>query len=140
GKVTLGLSFVARSGMPRNYMSGLIPNAGYQIVYLLPRGSAGRTPPITQLDAHLAYAQKLQQHLTLEAFIDLFNIFDQQTPTQTDDNYTYDAAAPIVNGTKTDLAFAKNAFGQPVLKNANFGHAIFYQAPFYSRMGLRLVF
>jgi hypothetical protein len=140
GKVTLGLSFVARSGMPRNYMSGLIPNAGYQIVYLLPRGSAGRTPPITQLDAHLSYAQKLQQHLTLEAFIDLFNVFDQQTTTQTDDNYTYDAAAPIVNGTKSDLLFAKNTNGQPVQKNANFGHAISYQAPFYSRLGLRLMF
>jgi hypothetical protein len=140
GKVTLGLSFVARSGMPRNYMSGLIPNAGYQIVFLLPRSSAGRTPAITQLDAHLSYAQKLQEHLTLEAFMDFFNVFDQQATAQTDDNYTYDAVAPIVNGTKSDLAFAKNAFGGPINKNANFGHPISYQAPFYSRLGLRLLF
>ena len=28
----------------------------------------------------------------------------------------------------------------PVAKNANFGHAISYQAPFYSRLGLRLMF
>jgi hypothetical protein len=140
GRVTLGLSFLARSGMPRNYMSNLIPGANYQIVYLLPRGSAGRTPAITQLDAHLSYAQKVRENLTLEAFIDLFNIFDQQTTMMTDDNYTYDATAPIENGTKADLAFAKNAFGSPVAKNANFGHPISYQAPFYSRLGLRLLF
>jgi hypothetical protein len=140
GKLTLGLSFVARSGMPRNYMSNLIPGANYQIVYLLPRGSAGRTPAITQLDAHISYAQKVRQNLTLEAFIDLFNVFDQQATMMTDDNYTYDAVAPIENGTKDDLKFAKNAFGGPIAKNANFGRPISYQAPFYSRLGLRLMF
>ena len=72
--------------------------------------------------------------------MDFFNVFDQQATAQTDDNYTYDAVAPIVNGTKSDLAFAKNAFGGPINKNANFGHPISYQAPFYSRLGLRLLF
>jgi hypothetical protein len=140
GAVTLGLSFTGRSGMPRNYMSNLIPGTNNQIVFLLPRGSAGTTPWVTQFDAHVAYQQQLQHHLKLEGFIDFFNIFDQQATTMTDDNYTYDAAAPIENGTKSDLAFAKNAFGQPVTKNANFGRPISYQAPFYSRMGLRLMF
>ena len=140
GKLTFGLSFVGRSGMPRNYMSNLYPGQNYQIVYLLPRGSAGRTPTITQLDAHISYAQKIQANVTLEAFIDLFNVFDERTTMMTDDNYTYDAVAPIENGTKSDLLFAKNAFGAPVAKNANFGRAIAYQAPFYSRLGLRLMF
>jgi hypothetical protein len=58
----------------------------------------------------------------------------------TDDNYTYDAVAPIQNGTANDLKFAKNVSGQPVAKNANFGRPISYQAPFYSRLGLRLMF
>ena len=42
GTSPLGLSFSARSGMPRNYMSALVPNQ--QLVFLLPRGSGGRTP------------------------------------------------------------------------------------------------
>jgi hypothetical protein len=140
GKVTFGLSFLARSGMPRNYMSNLVPNQPYQIVFLLPRGSAGRTPTITQLDGHIAYSQKVQKDVTLEAYVDLFNLFDQQATLQTDDNYTYDAVAPILNGTAKDLAFAKNSLGGPVAKNANFGRAVSYQAPFYSRLGLRLTF
>ena len=140
GKVTFGLSFVARSGMPRNYISNLIPGTTNQIVFLLPRGSAGRTPAVTQLDGHVSYAQKLDKSVTLEAYVDLFNIFDEQATLQTDDNYTFDAVAPIANGTAQDLKFAKNIFGQTVTKNANFGQPIAYQSPFYTRLGLRLMF
>ncbi len=140
GTVTLGLSFVARSGMPRNYISNLLPGQNYQIVDLLPRGSAGRTPWVTQLDSHISYEQKIRKNLRLMAFVDLFNVFDQQAALQQDDNYTYDAAAPIVNGTPTDLKYAKNASGQPITKNPNFGQPVVYQTPFYTRMGMRLMF
>jgi hypothetical protein len=140
GKITLGLSFFARSGMPRNYMSNLVPNTTNQIVFLLPRGSAGRTPAVTQFDGHIAYSQKLQEKMTLEAYVDLFNIFDQQAALQTDDNWTFDAVAPIVGGTSKDLAYAKSAVGGPATPNKNFGRPIVYQAPFYSRLGLRLMF
>ena len=52
--------------------------------------------------------------MNLEAFIDLFNIFNQQATMLTDDNYTYDLAPSIVNGTPTDLKFAKNIAGAPI--------------------------
>ena len=109
-------------------------------MFLLPRGDAGRTPAVWQFDGHIAYTQKVEKNVTLEAYIDLFNIFDQQSIVQTDDNYTFDAVAPIQNGTAKDLAFAKNVSGAPLTKNANFGNGIAYQAPFYSRFGLRLMF
>ncbi|HSZ83794.1 MAG TPA: TonB-dependent receptor, partial [Polyangia bacterium] len=140
GTITLGLSFVARSGMPRNYISNLFQNSNYQIVDLLPRGSAGRTPWVTQLDSHISYEQHIRKNLRLQAFIDLFNVFDQQAAIQQDDNYTYDAAAPIVNGTATDLKYAKNASGAPIVKNPNFGQPVVYQTPFYTRLGMRLMF
>ncbi len=138
GKVTFGLSFSGRSGMPKNYISQLI--GGNQLVYMLPRGSGGRTPAIWQFDGHLAYNQKVQKDVSLEAYVDLFNIFDQQAALVADDNYTYDLAAPIVNGSVSDLKYAKNAFGQPITVNKNFGRPIVYQAPFYTRLGLRLLF
>jgi hypothetical protein len=140
GKITFGLSFFARSGMPRNYISGLTPGGLNQIVFLLPRGTAGRTPAETQFDGHIAYAQKMKHDLTLEAYVDLFNLFDQQATLTTDDNYTFDPVAPIQNGTSKDLAYAKSATGGPATPNKNFGHATSYQAPFYSRLGLRLMF
>ncbi|HVZ71585.1 MAG TPA: TonB-dependent receptor [Polyangia bacterium] len=140
GKVTFGLSFVGRSGMPRSYVGNLVPGTQNQIVYVLPRGTAGRTPWMTQFDGHVGYQQKLEKGVTMEAYVDLFNIFNEQASLQADDNYTFDAVAPIENGTAKDLLFAKNVNGDPIAKNANFGHPIAYQAPFYTRLGLRLMF
>jgi Carboxypeptidase regulatory-like domain/TonB-dependent Receptor Plug Domain len=140
GRFTLGLSFTGRSGMPRNYVGDLIPGQPFQIVMLLPRGSAGRTPTVTELDGKIAYGRPLSAKMRLEGFIDLFNIFNQQTPILEDDNYTYDAAPPIVNGTAQDLKFAKNNAGAPISKNPNFGQPLAYQTPFNARLGLRLTF
>jgi hypothetical protein len=140
GKVTLGLSFLARSGMPRSYIGNLNPFATFQVIYILPRGTAGRTPMLTQLDAHISYAQKIQKNLTLEGFVDLFNVLDEKASLQADDNYTFNAVAPIVNGTSKDLTFAKQWDGTTIVKNPNFGRPIAYQPPFYTRLGVRLLF
>jgi hypothetical protein len=140
GHFTFGLSFSARSGTPRNYIGNLIPGNPYQIVLLLPRGDAGRTPTVTQLNGKIAYGRPLGPKMTLEGFIDLFNIFNQQTAIITDDNYTFEAVPPIVNGTTQDLKFAKNGAGAPIGKNPNFGQPLAYQDPFSARLGLRLSF
>jgi Carboxypeptidase regulatory-like domain/TonB-dependent Receptor Plug Domain len=140
GQITAGLSFFAQSGMPRNYMSGVVP--GQQINYLLPRGSAGRTPWTTQFDARLSYGRPLSPTVSLEAFLNLFNLFNQQTAQLEDDNYTFAWAGPVVNGTAKDLKFAKDIFGNSVesQKNPNFGRPTQYQLPFHGQMGLRLTF
>ncbi len=140
GKFVFGLAFTARSGQPRNYIGNLLPGSPYQLVFLLPRGEAGRTPTVTQLDAKIAYSRPLGPRMNLEAFIDLFNILNQQTTLQTDDNYTFQAAPPIVNGTAQDLKYAKDVTGAPLAKNPNFGQPIAYQMPFNARLGLRLNF
>ena len=140
GLVTFGLSFTAQSGTPRNYYGNLLPGQAYQIVLLLPRGDGGRTPAVTQFNGKLAYARPLGTKMTLEGFLDLFNLFNQQTAILTDDNYTFDAAPPIVNGTQQDLKFAKTAGGGPITKNPNFGQPLAYQDPFSARLGLRLTF
>ncbi len=140
GKFVFGLAFTARSGQPRNYMGNLVPGSPYQLVFLLPRGDAGRTPTVTQLDAKIGYSRPLGRKMSLEAFIDLFNILNQQTTLQTDDNYTFQAAPPIVNGSAQDLKYAKDVTGAPLAKNPNFGQPIAYQMPFNARLGLRLTF
>jgi len=65
---------------------------------------------------------------------------NQQTVVMTDDNYTYSWAGPIVNGTPSDLKYAKDISGAPIQKNPNYGHALLYQRPFNGRFGLRLTF
>ncbi len=78
--------------------------------------------------------------MNLEGFIDLFNIFNQQTAILTDDNYTFDAAAPIVNGTHAGPEVRQERGRRPLTKNPNFGQPLAYQDPFSARLGLRLTF
>ncbi len=73
GLLTFGVSFTAQSGMPRNYIGNLQPGSAYQIVMLLPRGDAGRTPTVSQFNGKIAYARPLGPKMTLEGFLDLFN-------------------------------------------------------------------
>ncbi|MDX2018613.1 MAG: TonB-dependent receptor [Deltaproteobacteria bacterium] len=137
GRLTFGVVASAYSGVPRNYISNL--NYGYQ-TFLLPRGSAGRTPTVTQFDTKLSYRQAIGDSMTMEVFFDIFNLINSRTALLTDDNYTFDQAAPIVGGTKADLAVAKSLQGQPLNVNPNFGNGRVFQAPRYGRMGLRLTF
>ena len=64
------------------------------LIMLLPRGSGGRTPTVTELNGRIAYRRQLSPKVNLETFIDLFNIFNQQAAVLTDDNYTYSWAGP----------------------------------------------
>ena len=80
---------------------------------LLPRGSGGRTPTVTELERpHRLPARRCRRRCNLEAFIDLFNMFNQQDAVLTDDNYTYELGRPIVNGTPIDLKYAKDICGR----------------------------
>ncbi|HEY0713586.1 MAG TPA: TonB-dependent receptor [Polyangia bacterium] len=138
GALVGGLSFSAFSGVPRNHVSALFP--GQQLVFLLPRGSAGRTPTVTQLDAKLGYRHQVARWATFELALELFNVLDRRTPLRQDDNYTYDPAAAIVGGNSGDLPHAKNAAGGAITPNTNFGRATAYQAPFHGRLALRAFF
>jgi hypothetical protein len=138
GSLTTGLGFAARSGMPRNYISSWFTNQPHNM--LLPRGSAGRTPPVWQFDLRVGYLVPLSKLVKFEAFLDIFNIFNRQAALLTDDVYTYDLAPAIVNGNTSDLKFAKNVSGAPIDKNQSFGQALKYQAPISGRLGVRLTF
>ena len=106
----------------------------------MPRGSGGRTPTTTELNGKIAYRRQLSPKVNLEAYVDLFNMLNQQAAVLTDDNYTYSWAGPIVNGQPSDLKYAKDVSGAPIVKNPNYGNALLYQRPFNGRFGLRLTF
>jgi len=135
---TGGLALSAYSGVPRNYVAALFN--GQQLVFLLPRGAAGRTPTITQADLKFGYRRELSKGTSIEAFFDVFNLFNERTALRVDDNYTFDSAAAIVNGTTNDLKYAKSASGAAIVKNPNFGQPTAYQSPIHGRLGVRFLF
>ncbi|HEX2572459.1 MAG TPA: carboxypeptidase regulatory-like domain-containing protein [Polyangia bacterium] len=138
-EVSIGLTFQALSGTPISVLGGH-PLLGDGGTFVLPRGTAGRTPTITSFDLHLGYSRRLTRHLGLDVRWDLFNLFNQRTPTTVDENYTYDVVAPLTNAQIADLATLRRSDGAPVTKNPNYGQPTSYQAPLSMRFGVRLSF
>jgi len=140
GLFTFGASIRAQSGLPINVL-GAHPGYGDGESFLLPRGTAGRTGLTTRFDVHVAYGHALTGGTRLEAFVDVFNLFNQQPELAVDEIYTYDFANPIVGGDKGDLLHAKALFENRVIeKNPNHRNTRERQAPLSARLGFRLLF
>ena len=138
-----GLSFLGHSGQPITPL-GYAPYEGTNETFILPRGSAGRTPFVTQLDMHLAYRTKLSKALSIEAFVDIFNLLNQKTVLTVDSAYTYDQVMPAQSGTPLTQVHVANNDGSstttPVTPNPNYLHATSYQLPISGRLGARVWF
>jgi hypothetical protein len=154
GMIVAGASFRGQSGIAHNVL-GAHPTYGSGEAYLLPRGAAARSPFTTELDARISYGHKLSKTTQLEAFVNVFNLFDQQDQLNVDENYTFDSANPIIGGNTDDLRHLKTIDAATGLetnvtpvKNRNFGHTggntsqitSVQQAPRTVQLGFRLTF
>lgn len=139
GSLTVSITGTAFSGRPINVLGGH-PLYGGSQVFILPRGSGGRTPIVTQLDLHVGYEHKFAKLVALLVFADVINLLNQQQVTSVDDDYTYSVVGPIRNGKAADLAHLRAEEGQPLVLNSNYGQPTAYQAPLYMRLGARLSF
>jgi hypothetical protein len=147
GEITTGARFHLGSGTP---IDALASNSmyGFDESFVLPRGAIGRTAYDTGVDLHLAYGRDLGRGMRIEAFTDLFNVFDRQGPSYVDETYTLDNVNPIVNGDGSDLLWVKAQDGDgnepdaplPPTRNRNFRNAEPRTAPVMGRLGARLTF
>ena len=113
--------------MPRNYMAALVPQQ--QLVFLLPRGAGGRTPTTTELNGKIAYRRELSPEGVAGG---VPRPVQHLQPAGSDPHRRQlhlQHGAPIVNGTPSDLAYAKSFSGAALVKNPNYGHALAYQRP-----------
>jgi hypothetical protein len=137
---------------------------GPKETFILSRGSAGRTPFVTQLDAHFSYRTKVAKVLSAEVFLDIFNVLNQKTVLTEDAEYTVDRVLPANGGTSLDQVpivdrggkamcaspdaageCARDANGDAVdkvyaRKNPNYLRPTSYQAPISGRLGVRVLF
>jgi hypothetical protein len=144
GFFTFGARIRALSGMPTNALGGH-PVYGLDESYILPRGEE-RLGLTTRFDTHVAYGRDLSDGMKLEAFVDIFNLFNQQPEVQVDESYTFETVNPIVGGAQSDLPHLKS-FGPDGLPSArvpelnpNYHNTYSRQAPLSARLGLRLIF
>jgi Carboxypeptidase regulatory-like domain/TonB dependent receptor len=146
------------SGTPVNYM-GAHPFYGPGYAFILPRGSAGRTPFLTQVDLGLRLQYVMVPPYAVRFSVDVFNLLNSQQATRVDQNWTYDTVQPAIGGQChgrngasgsnpigkafadcPDLAYLRTLAGRPVTVNQNFGRATAYQQPLAVRLGLQLTF
>ncbi len=139
GTLTLSLTFTAISGRPIQVLGAHIAYGGRQTL-ILPSGSGGRTPMITQLDLHVGYDQKLGKQAKLSVFVDVLNALNQQQVSNVDDEYTFSIVNPIVGGRPTDLRYLRPSDGGQLIVNSNYGQPTAFQAPLLLRLGGRLSF
>jgi hypothetical protein len=153
-----GLALRLQSGAPVSYL-GAHPIYGAGQTYILPRGSAGRTPWLTSLDLRARVDWLISRSSTFTLSVDVFNVLNAQEPVAVDQNYTYDSVQPVVGGgcrTRSgaegayplasaaadcpDLRYLRTTDHRPVTPNPNFGRAIQYQAPRAVRFGMAISF
>jgi len=137
--VNIGGNIRVDQGTVLTYL-GAHPLYGPGEAYILPRGSDGRLPWEWSINLRGAVNYKLTKDYTLGATLDIFNLTDNQAVTSVNENYTYDAVYPIINGSVKDLAYLKNTAGNPVTVNPLFNTATAYQLPFSARIGAKLSF
>jgi len=97
--LTLGGSFNANSGPPINAL-GAHPIYGAGQAFILARGSAGRLPWVTSLDARLNVNYRLSKDSVVSASVEAFNIFNSQRPISVDENYTAGFVSAILGATQ----------------------------------------
>jgi outer membrane receptor protein involved in Fe transport len=122
-KLMLSGSFRAQSGIPIN---ALIPHAVYgnNEGFGVPRGSAGRTPSIYNLDLGAYYPIQFGERRQLRFQLDWFNVFNSQRALRVDD---------------TSL-LTLGVTGIPDLPNPTYGTGTIFQFPSSLRLGVKFQF
>ncbi len=154
GQLVVGGSLRAQSGIAHNVL-GAHPIYGQGETYILARGAAARSPVTSQADVRLAYGYRISKTTMVEAFVNVFNLFNSQEEINQDENYTFGFVNPIVGGDANDLAHLKTndeVSGQEInatpVKNKNFGNTgtnngnigPAQQAPRAMQLGFRVTF
>jgi hypothetical protein len=155
---TLGTRVRVISGIPENALAGHYlygPNESF----LLPRGQLGRTDFEHAIDLHLAYKRKLSAKTAAEVYIDVFNVYNNQSAFDVDNTYApyyklsvggtggeQQNANPVSGGTYDDLIWVKeidskgNESAKPIGRNPNFHNTTSRYAPSSAQVGFRLTF
>lgn len=133
GPVELAVStrLTVGSGRPRNVLG----DSDLGIVYLLPRGSAGRGPAISQANVRL-----LARWRGFDLTLDVFNVFDRQTATNLDEIYAGSTVRPIRGGTEADLVFLKTETGGDPVRRSGYRLPFAFQAPIAGTLGIHRAF
>jgi hypothetical protein len=155
---TAGGAFRAMSGTPVSYLGA---DAYYSpgVTFILPRGSAGRTPLRSRLDLSGRLQYVVSPPYAIRFLVDVINAWNSEQAASLDQNWTWDPVQSAVGGQCharngasgsnpigkaladcPGLGYLRTMDGLPVTINQNFGRPTSYQLPVSVRLGLELIF
>ncbi|PTL77543.1 TonB-dependent receptor [Vitiosangium sp. GDMCC 1.1324] len=143
-RASIGLSYRGFSGTPINYLGGH-PLLGTGETFLLPRGSAERTPWLHSIDSHIGVTWQLKRQ-EVSLTLDVFNLFNFQEVTRVDENYTYAAVLPLTKAVEAGqltpdmITTSEGSRLTESQLNRSFKQPLQYQTPRQVRLGLRYAF
>jgi hypothetical protein len=126
--VGVALRLTASSGRPRSVL--VDSDDGMQ--FLLPRGSAGRNPMLTQANVRMSARWR-----GLDITLDVFNAFNRREATAIDEVYARGSVQPIAGGSTQDLVWLKSTDGSEVARRTTYTHATAFQSPLSVLLGIR---
>jgi len=116
---SMGASLSYLMGTPVSRL-GYHNGYGRYELFLLQRGSEGRTPNVAKLDLNLAYVWKFSGKKQVRLMVDIFNLLDSQTASSLDQRFNFQEGDPQTN--------------------SNYLHGNAFQAPRSIRLGARFTF
>jgi hypothetical protein len=135
-KFAVAARLTASSGRPRSVIGCIFtceqPDA---IVQLVPRGSAGRGPVLTQANVRASMLWR-----GFDITLDLFNVFNRREALTIDEAYAIGAVRPIDQGTLSDLVFLKNEDGTDAIRRPSYASATTFQLPLSAVLGVQRAF
>ncbi|MEE9385590.1 MAG: TonB-dependent receptor [Nannocystaceae bacterium] len=152
GRLTLGTSFRAQSGSPLNARVDNDIYSTQYLIYVLPRGAAGRIEPFYQLNLNMGYAYPLPQDLELEFSARVLNVTNAKAVLAVDQVYSKQEGRPIAGGEISDLKHAKivqdqqpnEFFGGPrqliIVPRGNYLAELAFQQPLSAQFELKVRF
>lgn len=118
--LSVATRFTVASGAPRD----AIGDTDEGVVYLIGRGTAGRSPLSTQANVRLAARWR-----GFELALDVFNLFNRRDATRLDSAYARGAIRPIDGGTAEDLVFLTTDSGEPAARRPAYRTGTTFQSP-----------
>lgn len=154
-----GVTYEGLSGTPISFLAWH-PTAGDDAAFVLPRGSAGRTPFTHTVSLRGGLTWKVSKEQSIQVTLDLFNLLNLQEATAVSQQLSNAQLVPANMADGKDPATAACLAGnsptcQSILQkkvgtatvpvstndlNANFKQPTAYQAPFSMKLGVRLFF
>ena len=122
--LNVGASMIWQSGTPLNEFGGSAYGWGYSFVR--PRGTAGRTPSIFDLDLRLDYTfgSRSAKRWKPRVILDVYHLFAERTPVNYD-QFHY---------------LRKDGTGNQIDPNPNYGQPTHYFPPTTARLGFEVSF